>query len=153
MEAGSSHDARGLRFVLVASRYNETYVGRLVEGAAAALRRQGAPDTAIETVWVPGAFELPLACRWVADRADAVLALGVLIRGETEHFSLVAEAVSQGLMRVTLDTGVPVLDGVLAVHHASQAEARTGGAVGHRGAEIALAAIQMARLRHREVPA
>jgi 6,7-dimethyl-8-ribityllumazine synthase len=80
-------------------------------------------------------------------RFDAVLAFGVLIRGETEHFRLVADASARGLQEVALSTGVPVLDGVLAVHDAAQAEARSGGVVGNRGAEVALAAVQMASLR------
>jgi 6,7-dimethyl-8-ribityllumazine synthase len=94
---------------------------------------------------------LPLACRWAAAsrRFDAVLAFGVLIRGETEHFRLVAESATEALQRVALDTGVPVLDGVLAVNDAAQAAARTGGAIGNRGAEVALAAVQMAQLRRR----
>ncbi len=142
-------DARGLRFALVASRFNEAYVRRLADAAAEVLRGRGASEEDLERWWVPGSFELPLASRWAAEsgRFDAVLALGVVIRGETEHFRLVAEAASQGLLRVGLDTGVPVLNGVLAAHDAGQAEARTGGALGNRGAEIALGAVQMARLR------
>lgn len=148
-ELAPETDATGLRFALVASRFNEAYVRRLVDAAADVLRRRGAADDALERWWVPGSFELPLACRWAADtgRFDAVLAFGVVIRGETEHFRLVADASSDGLLRVGLDTGVPVLNGVLAAHDAEQAAARTGGALGNRGAEIALAAVQMARLR------
>lgn len=142
-------DARGHRFCLVASRFNEPYVRRLVDAALEVLRRRGAADADLEVRWVPGSFELPLACRWAAatGRFDAVLAFGVLIRGETEHFRLVAEAATQGLARVALDTGVPVLHGVLAAANAEQAAARTGGAMGNRGAEIALAAVSMAQLR------
>lgn len=145
------HDARGHRFCVVAARFNETYVERLVAAALEVLRNRGAAEDDLEVLWVPGSFELPLACRWVASsgRVDAVLAFGVLIRGETEHFRLVAEAASDGIQRVALETGVPVLNGVLAVHHADQAAARTGGALGNRGAEVALAAVQMARLRRR----
>jgi 6,7-dimethyl-8-ribityllumazine synthase len=100
-------------------------------------------------VWVPGAFELPLACRWVADsrRFDAIVACGVVIRGETDHFRLVADAAAQGIARVALDTGVPVLDAVLAVHDTAQADARTGGPLGNMGARAALAAVHMAALR------
>jgi 6,7-dimethyl-8-ribityllumazine synthase len=148
-EVRPDHDARGHRFCLVAARYNESIVERLVAAALETLRGRGADEPDLEVVWVPGSFELPLACCWAAGsgRFDAVLAFGVLIRGETEHFRLVAEAASDGLQRVALDTGVPIVNGVLAVHHVEQAAARTGGRLGNRGAEVALAAVQMARLR------
>ena len=148
-ETRSDHDAHGRRFALVASRFNESYVRRLVDAAVATLRSRGAADDALEITWVPGSYELPLAAQWAAGsgRFDAVLAFGVVIRGETEHFRLVADAASDGLMRVMLDTGVPVLNGVLAANDAEQAAARTGGALGNRGAEVALAAVQMAALR------
>ena len=148
-EIRPGHDAHGRRFALVASRFNEAYVRRLVDAALETLRSRGAADDALELAWVPGSYELPLAAQWAArsGRFDAVLAFGVVIRGETEHFRLVADAASDGLMRVMLDTGVPVLNGVLAAYDAEQAAARSGGALGNRGAEIALAAVQMAELR------
>jgi 6,7-dimethyl-8-ribityllumazine synthase len=134
---------------VVAARFNEPIVERLVRAALEVLSRQGASPTDLEVVWVPGSFELPLAARWLAasGRFDSVLAFGAVIRGETDHFRLVADAASHGLLRVMLDTGVPVLNGVLAAHDAGQAAARSGGALGNRGAEVALAAIQMARLK------
>ena len=154
------HDAAGLRFGIVASRFNEKYVQRLVDAAVEALKRQGAAEEDVTVWWVPGSFELPLAARWRARQpirrdpqnthdvpADAVLAFGVLIQGETEHFRLVAEAATTGLQQVALETGVPVLNGVLAVNDAEQAAARSGGALGNRGADVALAAVQMARLK------
>jgi 6,7-dimethyl-8-ribityllumazine synthase len=142
-------EARDHRFCIVAARFNESLVRRLVDAAVEVLRGRGVLEGAVEVWWVPGSFELPLASRWAAEtkRFDAVLAFGVLIRGETEHFRLIAEAVTSGLQRVSLDTGVPVLHGVLAVHETAAAEARAGGAVGNRGAEVALAAVQMAALR------
>ena len=142
-------DASGCRFCLVASRFNEPYVERLVRGALEVLVNRGAADQDLEVRWVPGSFELPLACRWAADsgRFDAILAFGVLLRGETEHFQLVADASSQGLQRVALDTGTPVLNGIVAAHDAEQVAARSGGAHGNRGAEVALAAVSMARLK------
>jgi 6,7-dimethyl-8-ribityllumazine synthase len=142
------HDAHGHRYCLVAARFNETYVRRLVDGALEVLERGGASRSDLEVWWVPGSFELPLACRWAAEsrRFDAVLAFGVLIRGETEHFRLVAESATHGLVRVALETSVPVLNGVLAVHDAEQAAARSGGPLGNRGADVALAAVQMAGL-------
>ena len=153
-EQKPGHDATGHRFCLVAARYNEAYVRRLVDAALEVLRHRGAAEADLDVVWVPGSFELPLACRWAAGsgRYDAVLAFGVLIRGETEHFRLVAEAATHGLQRAALETGVPVLDGVLATHDAGQAAARTGGELGNRGAEVALAAVQMAQLRRQMEP-
>jgi len=141
-------EAQGLRFALVASRFNEAWVRRLVEGAALALARAGAVAGDLEPVWVPGALELPLACRWVAQarRPDAIIALGVVIRGETEHFRIVADVSAQGLARVSLDTGVPVLNAVLAAYDQAQVADRAGGRMGNKGAEVALAAIRMARL-------
>ena len=150
-EIRPAHDAHGHRYCLVASRFNEDYVRRLVDGALEVLERRGAATTDLEVMWVPGSFELPLGCQWAArsGRFDAVLAFGVLIRGETEHFRLVAEGATDGLQRVALETGVPVLNGVVAAHDAEQVAARTGGEVGNRGAEVALAAVQMAALRRR----
>ncbi len=136
----------GPRFALVAARWNADAVDRLVEAARAVLVREGG---AVELFHVPGSLELPLACRWAAasGRFDAVLAFGVVIRGETEHFRLVADAATDGLMRVALDSGVPVLHGVLAAHDAAQVADRTGGRLGNRGAEVALAALSMVALR------
>jgi 6,7-dimethyl-8-ribityllumazine synthase len=143
-------DARGLRFAVVAARFNQAIVQRLSDAAIEVLEKRGAAPEAVQRFWVPGAFELPLAARWAAEsgRFDAVLAFGAVIRGETEHFRLVAESATRGLIDVALATGVPVLNGVLAVHDLTQAESRSGGAHGNRGAEVALAAVQMARLRH-----
>jgi 6,7-dimethyl-8-ribityllumazine synthase len=148
-ETSPGYDARGHRFALVAARFNEAYVRRLVDAALEVLRQRGAAEDTLEVTWVPGSFELPLAARWAAEsgRCDAVLAFGVLIEGETEHFRLVAESATQGIMRVMLDTGVPVLNGMLATRNAAQAEARSGGALGNRGAEVALAAVQMVAAR------
>ena len=148
-ELGPESDATGRRFCLVAARFNEPYVKRLVDAALDVLRQRGASDADLDVVWVPGSFEVPLACRWVAQsrKFDAVLAFGLVLRGETEHFRLVADAASSGLLRVALDSGVPVLNGVLAAYDADQAAARTGGVLGNRGAEVALAAVHMANLR------
>ena len=146
-------DASGLRFTLVAACWNEADVRRMTDAALDALRRQGARDEDLSLWWVPGSFELPVAASWAATQAgcDAVLAFGVVIEGETVHFRLVAEAASEGLLRVALDTGIPVLNGVLAAHDHAQVEARTGGARGNLGAQVALAAISMARLRRAAV--
>lgn len=143
-------DGTGLRIVLVASKWNEDVVRRLVDGALATLRARGVADADVELRWVPGAFELPLAARWAASPAcDAVVALGCVIRGETRHFRIVADECARGLMQVALATGVPVLNGVLATESAAQAAARSGGEHGNAGAQAALAAIRMAHLRRR----
>ena len=155
-ESRPERAADGLRFAVVAARFNEKYVQRLVDGALETLRRQGAAEGAIEVLWVPGSLELPLAAKWLAGgpAADgrgpafhAVLAFGVILQGETEHFRLVADQCARGLLDVSLETGVPVLNGVLACYDAGQAEARLGGAMGHTGVTTALAAVRMARLR------
>lgn len=137
-----------LRFAIVAARWNETFVRRMVDAALDTLRRGGVGDEDVTQTWVPGSLELPVAAKWAADsgRYAAVLAFGVVIRGETEHFRLVADGVTHGLQRVALDSGVPVLHGVLAVHDAAQAEARCGGSHGNTGAQVALAALAMAPL-------
>jgi 6,7-dimethyl-8-ribityllumazine synthase len=152
-----SDDAAGLRFCLVAAQWNEAVVRRLADGAAATLRARGAAEDAIEWWWVPGSLELPAAALHAARRGraggapgapfDAVVALGCVIRGETEHFRLVADNAASGLVRVSLETGVPVTNGVLAVEDAAQADARSGGPVGNAGSQAALAAVRMANLR------
>ncbi|MCC6650325.1 MAG: 6,7-dimethyl-8-ribityllumazine synthase [Candidatus Eisenbacteria bacterium] len=143
-------DATGLRFCIVAAQWNESVVTRLVDGALAVLAQQGASDGDVEVRWVPGAYELPVAALWAASSGafDAILAFGCVIRGETEHFRLVADAASEGLMRVALDTGVPVLNGVLAAYDVSQAESRSGGEHGNTGSQVALAGVRMARASH-----
>jgi len=149
-ESGTNEaSASGRRFAVVAARWNEGLVKRLVDAALETLRLRGARDADVELTWVPGSLELPVAASWAAGsgRFDAVLAFGVVIRGETEHFRLVAEGAAQGLQRVALDTSVPVLNGVLAVYDAAQAEARAGGTHGNTGAQVALAAVSMAALR------
>ena len=147
MTATPARDATPFRFCVLSACWNTAYVERMVEAALAVLAQHGARDVVRREV--PGSYELPLAALWAARSGafDAVLAFGVVIRGGTEHFRLVAEAASEGLMRVALDTGVPILNGVLACDDPAQAEARTGGAMGNRGAEVALAAIEMATQR------
>lgn len=139
----------GLRFCVLAARWNAEYVDRLVEAATTVLAGRGVASSDVEVRRVPGSLELPVAALWAARSGafDAVLAFGVVIRGGTEHFRLVAEGSAQGLVRVALDTGVPVLNGVLACETAAQAAERSGGAMGNRGAEVALAALEMAAAR------
>ncbi len=138
-------DATGLRFAVVVSRYNEYITRRLLEGAQQVLITQGA--VAVDVAWVPGALEIPLVARRLAEtrRYDAVICLGCVIKGETLHFDLVAQQAAAGISRVALETGVPVINEVLAVSDPAQAAARAGEKV-NRGVEAAHAAIQMATL-------
>ena len=140
--------ARKLRVALVATRYNEPIVELLRTGAVDALIERGARAADLTIVRVPGAFELPLAVRKVADRGrhDAIIALGAVVRGDTPHFDYVAGECAAGLARVMADTGVPVGFGVLTVDTLEQAIERAGGTLGNKGAEAALAAIEMAQL-------
>ena len=116
----------------------------LVNGAVDVARRAGVADDAIELVWVPGAFEIPVVAATLASsgRVDAVLCLGAVIRGDTPHFDYVAGQAASGVAKVGLDTGVPVIFGVLTTDTAEQAEARAGGKAGNKGADAALAAIE-----------
>ncbi len=141
-------DAAPYRFGLVVSRFNEFVTGRLLDGALDALVRHGADPQRITQVWVPGSFELPLAALKLAQsgRCDAVIALGCLIRGQTLHFELIAAEACKGLARVALDTGVAVTFGVVTADTLEQAIERAGGKSGNKGAEAALAAIEMAGL-------
>jgi 6,7-dimethyl-8-ribityllumazine synthase len=143
--------ARDLRFAIVASRFNEFVVDRLVDGAIDALVRHGASEKNLEIVRVPGAFEMPLAVRKLAQtrRYDAIVALGAVVRGQTSHFDIVAGENASGLSRVQLESGVPVGNGVLTTESMEQAIDRAGGKAGNKGAEAALAALEMANLLKR----
>jgi len=143
--------ARKLRVAVVATRYNEPIVERLRAGAVDALIERGVRQSDVTLVRVPGAFELPLAVRRVADRGryDAIVALGAVVRGDTPHFDYVAGECAAGISRVMADTGVPVGFGVLTVDTLEQAIDRAGGKLGNKGAEAALAAIEMAQLLQR----
>ena len=140
--------ASNLRVAVVATRYNSPIVERLRQGAVGALIERGASPADLTVVLVPGAFELPLAVRKAAasGRYDAVIALGTVVRGETPHFDYVAGECAAGIARVMMETGVPVGFGVLTVDTLEQAVERAGGRVGNKGAEAALAAIEMAAL-------
>lgn len=137
-----------LRIALVASRFNEPVVERLVAGAVEALVARGALRSGLELVRVPGAFDLPPVVRRIAasGRFDAVVALGAVIRGETTHYDYVAGECAAGLARVASDTGVPVAFGVLTTENEEQALARAGGSEGNKGADAACAAIELANL-------
>jgi 6,7-dimethyl-8-ribityllumazine synthase len=145
-EIRGTTQARGRRFAVAASRFNELVVRALVDGAIASLRRHGIAEDDLDVVWVPGAFELPLVARSLAESGayDAVVCLGAVIRGETPHFDLVAGQAAEGIRRAGEDTGVPVVFGVLTTDTLQQAMDRAGGAHGNKGWDAAVAAIEMA---------
>ena len=136
------------RVVIVASRFNQDIVERLLSGALDALEETGTGRDEVRVVRVPGAFELPLAAGRLADSGeyDAVVGLGCVIRGETSHFEYVSRAAIDGLERVSLDSGVPVGFGVLTTDTVDQALARSGGGAGNRGYDAAVAALEMVQL-------
>ena len=140
--------AQGMRFALVVGRFNDFIGGKLVEGALDTLKRHGASDEDIAIAWVPGAFEIPLAARKLAvsGKYDAVITLGAVIRGSTPHFDYVAAEVSKGVAHVGLETGLPVIFGVLTTDSIEQAIERAGTKAGNKGADAALAAIGMVAL-------
>ena len=141
-------DARGLRFGIVVSRFNEAITQHLYAGALEALTKYGAEAGQVEAVQVPGAFELPATALRLArsGRVHAIIALGAVIRGETPHFQFVADGATVGLTQVALQTGVPVVFGVLTCDTLAQAEARAGPGAANKGYEAACAALEMARL-------
>jgi len=143
----------GLRFGIVASRFNELIVSRLLSGAMDALQRHGVSEDQIETAWVPGGFELPLVAKKMAEsgKYDAVICLAAIIRGATPHFEYVAAEASKGIAQVSLATGLPVIYGVITADTIEQAVERAGTKAGNKGADAAVSAIEMANLL-RELP-
>ncbi|BCR04767.1 6,7-dimethyl-8-ribityllumazine synthase [Desulfuromonas versatilis] len=141
-------DAKGLRFGIVVSRFNSFICERLVEGAMDALVRHGADHQDIQLARVPGAFEIPLTAKKMAEsgRYDAVICLGAVIRGATPHFDYVSAEVSKGVASVSLDSGVPIAFGVLTTDNIEQAIERAGTKAGNKGAEAAATAIEMVNL-------
>ncbi|MGI8842984.1 MAG: 6,7-dimethyl-8-ribityllumazine synthase [Gemmatimonadaceae bacterium] len=138
----------GRRFAVVASRFNESITRKLVDGAIDALVRHGASLDDVDIVWVPGAWELPVAARrlFETQRYDALVALGAVIRGGTPHFEFVAAEASRGLMAASTEFDVPFGFGLLTCDDVAQAEERAGGAHGNKGWDAALAALEMADL-------
>ena len=140
--------AGGFRFALVSSRWNDFLTGRLVEGALDALERLGADDGAVEHFRVPGSFEIPLLALKLAQsgRFDAVVCLGTVIRGQTPHFEYVAGEVTKGIAHAALQTGVPVLYGIVTADTLEQAIDRAGVKAGNKGFEAAMSAVEMVNL-------
>ncbi len=141
-------EARGLRVALVASRFNEFIVSRLVDGAVDALVRHGASHDDITLVWTPGSFEIPTVARKLAQSArfDAVVCLGAVIRGGTDHYQFVAAEAAKGVAHAAFESPVPIIFGVLTTDSIEQAVERAGAKMGNKGAEAALAAIEMVNL-------
>ena len=149
-DAGSV-DATTVRLGVVAARFNGDIVERLLDGALEALTSNGADRGAIDIIRVPGAFEVPVALRVMAasGRYDALVALGTVIRGDTPHFDFVAGEAARGCQQVALEFGVPIGFGILTTDTLEQAEERAGGAVGNKGAEAALSAVETANVLRR----
>ena len=144
--------ADGFRFAIVASRWNDFLTDKLVDGAVDALGSLGAREDAIEIFRVPGCFELPLTCLKAAEsgKFDAVIAIGVVIRGETPHFDYVAGEAAKGVAQAAMQTGVPVLFGVVTANTLEQAINRSGVKAGNKGYEAAMSAVEIVNL-HREI--
>ncbi|HTM12286.1 MAG TPA: 6,7-dimethyl-8-ribityllumazine synthase [Bryobacteraceae bacterium] len=138
-------DAKGLNFAILVARFNGAITEKLLAGAREAFTKSGAKSQ--QVFYVPGAFELPFAAKKLVSRGgfDAIVALGAVIRGDTPHFDYVAGEAARGLQQVGLETGVPVIFGVLTTDNWEQAEARAGGAAGNKGFDAAMTAIEMAR--------
>lgn len=140
--------AQGLKIGIIAARFNEFITSKLVSGSIDALHRHGVLEEDIELVWVPGAFEIPVVAKKMAlsKRYDTVICLGAVIRGATPHFDLVSNEVSKGIAQVGLQTGIPVIFGVLATDSIEQAIERAGTKAGNKGFDAAMTAIETANL-------
>ncbi|EPZ47494.1 MULTISPECIES: 6,7-dimethyl-8-ribityllumazine synthase [Alicyclobacillus] len=141
--------AQNLHIGIVVSRFNEFITGKLLSGAIDALERHGVNSDDIEVAWVPGAFEIPYAAKWMAQsgKFDVVITLGAVIRGSTPHFDFVAAEVSKGVSQLSLNTDTPVIFGVLTTDTIEQAIERAGTKAGNKGFDAAVGAIEMANLR------
>ena len=148
---GSLVSPPGARYAVAAGRFNDAITRRLLDGALDAFARHGADPDAVDVAWCPGAYEIPLVAQTLAEtgRYDAVVCLGAVIRGATAHFDYVAGGAASGCQRAAMDTGVPVLFGVLTVDTLDQAWERAGTKAGNKGAEAAAAAIEMVTLQAR----
>lgn len=138
----------GLKVAIVAGRFNEFITSKLLSGAEDALKRHGVNEDDITILWVPGAFEIPLAAKKLADKGtfDAVITLGAVIRGATPHFDYVSSEVAKGVANTALQSGVPVIFGVLTTDSIEQAIERAGTKAGNKGYEAAVTAIEMSNL-------
>ena len=140
--------AKGLKFAIIVSRFNDFITGKLLEGAVDGLLRHGAKEEDIEVIKVPGAFEIPLTAKKVASKGshNALICLGTVIRGATPHFDYVAAEVSKGVAAASMETGVPIAFGVLTTDTIEQAVERAGTKSGNKGFDAAMTAIEMAQV-------
>jgi 6,7-dimethyl-8-ribityllumazine synthase len=140
--------AKGLKFAIVVSRFNEFITGKLLGGAIDALKRHGVDEKDITTAWVPGAFEIPLVAKKLAGKKkyDAIIALGAVIRGSTSHYDYVCNEVAKGVASVSLQEELPVIFGILTTNNSEQAIERAGTKSGNKGYEAAVNAIEIANL-------
>ncbi|MGI6221275.1 MAG: 6,7-dimethyl-8-ribityllumazine synthase [Coriobacteriales bacterium] len=140
--------SEGMKVAIVAARFNEIITNKLIGGAEDTLLRHGVKDDDIDLMWVPGAFEIPLIAKKAADsgKYDAVICLGAVIRGNTPHFEYVSAEVSKGVALASLESGVPVLFGVLTTENIEQAIERAGSKAGNKGSDCAASAIEMVNL-------
>ena len=147
-ETSGQLNAKGLKFGIVVSRFNDLFTGQLLKGALDCLARHGADEKNIEIVWVPGAYEQPIALQKLAaaKRHDALIALGAVIQGATSHAGLINAQVARALTQISLATGIPVVDGIVAAENLDQAIERCGSKSGNRGWNAAQTAIEMASL-------
>ncbi|MEE8638584.1 MAG: 6,7-dimethyl-8-ribityllumazine synthase [Candidatus Margulisiibacteriota bacterium] len=139
-------DASKLKIGIIVSRFNELVSKGLLEGALDCLRRHGTKEANLDVVWVPGSFEAPLVAKKMAKNYDAVICLGAVIRGGTPHFEYVASEAAKGIAKVSLDTGVPVIFGILTTDNLEQALERAGAKPGNKGFAAAMSAIELANL-------
>ena len=139
---------KGMKFGIVAGRFNEFITGKLLEGAMDALIRHGAESDDVSVAWVPGSFEIPLIAQKMASsgKYDAVIALGAVIKGSTDHYDYVCAEVSKGIAQASLSSGVPVMFGVLTTNNIEQAIERAGTKAGNKGYDVAVGAIEMVDL-------
>ena len=140
--------AKGKKFAVIVSRFNEFLSAKLVDGAVDVLKQHGVQDSAVDVVWVPGSFEIPAVAQKIAKskKYDALICLGVVIRGATPHFDYIANEAAKGVSRVSLDTGIPCIFGVITADSLEQAIERAGAKKGNKGRDAAISAIEMANL-------
>ena len=140
-------DASGLKFAVIVSRFNELVSKGLLDGALDCLKRHGAGDESVDVVWAPGAFEIPLIAKKLASKKyNAIICLGAVIRGGTPHFDYVASEAAKGVAKVSLDSGVPVIFGILTTDNLEQALERAGAKPGNKGFAAAMSAIELANV-------
>ena len=147
-ETSGQLNAKGLKFGIVVSRFNDLFTGQLLKGAVDCLLRHGGEEKNIEIVWVPGAYELPLALKKLAQagKHNSLIALGAVIQGATSHAGLINAQVARALTQISLESGIPVVDGLVSAENIDQAIERCGSKAGNRGWSAAQTAIEMATL-------